>query len=728
MTCAGPLNGIVLNGTIRFTFMEPTPVLASAEAQADEPTRARLASGSAHAESKATGHEPTRIARVAGGASSTASAMGDKPNRVDADTDAFTFAVMLNGFALNDSTRYTHLYPAGVAGEAAATGHEPTRIRLGYGQGEARADIANLEPLRTAYSHADAATGEADAPGIDAYRVTRVNGERIEGTASTSPTDGVRLAFLDGQAEADAEASPGEMERHAYVGVDTTPVFYDRTLNGSALGSAWWSQQRVIAEADTTLDYTVIPTRVIEPGQPLMEGSATLVPLAYDLTRWMTPRMLRPRAQSYNNEGRTRRIKVRQKYSTGTAICRAFSRGIHSATLAASIDGATAEGRLRSEHVYIARDAGESRATAEAFGAGATWQQYAPRGTAVAEAKAFISPDITYHGDNFKTAYAGSAATASASISPTAATRKPMVVGVRLPAWCDFRVTQIIERDAHGVASALGASVSDPLEALTTHTVWQTGRVQPEAQAIPFEPTALRKVVTEAYAEASGIAVPWHWPAVEAVSEESAEASLSAAGARRLAKPTTAPRVADGTVNGYAIGASPWVSGRSAGDADAHDTARKLAYVSSRAVIDGAAMGDAVEVTRDATADPLVISVQARPFHPRVTVNSARFDRAQSAASATASYRNARVKLVPDPISPAAQMLLPWSDLPQIRGAHLYRWIVSSPSRMQAGGGASRNAFKINADEHASLWRTIRVAGSERTLTVTSSPREYRVA
>jgi len=728
MTCAGPLNGIVLNGTIRFTFMEPAPVLASAEAQADEPTRARLASGSAHAESAATGHEPTRMARVSGGASSSASATGDEPNRVDADTDAFTFAVMLNGFALNDSTRYTHFYPTGVAAEADAIGYEPTRIRPAYGEGEALAEAADLEPLRTAYSHADTAFGEADAPAIDAYRVTNVNGERIEGTATATPAEGVRLAFLSGQAEADAEALPGELERHAYVGVDTTPVVYDRTLNGSALGSAWWSQQRVIAEADTTLDYTVIPTRIIEPGQPLMEGSATLAPLAYDLTRWMTPRMLRPRALSYNNEGRTRRIKVRQKYNTGTAICRAFSRGIHSATLAASIDGASAEGRLRSEHVYIARDAGDNRTTAEALGTGTTWQKYAPRGTATAVAKAYISPDITYDGDTFKTAYAGSAATASASISPTAATRKPMVVGVRLPAWCDFRVTQIIERDAHGVASALGASVSDPLEALTTHTVWQTGRVQPEAQATPFEPTALRKVVAEAYAEASGIAVPWHWPAVEAISEEVGEASLSAFGARRLAKPTTAPRVADGTVNGYAIGASPWVSGRSAGDADAHDTARKLAYVSSRAVIDGAAMGDAVEVTRDATADPLVISAEARPFYPRVTVNSARFDRAHGAASTEASYRNARVKLVPEAISPEVALLLPWADLPHIQGAHVYRWVTSDPAPMQAGGGAFRNVYKINADEHASPWRTIRVAGSERTLTVTSSPREYRVA
>lgn len=728
MTCAGPLNGIVLNGTTRFTFMEPAPVLASAEAQADEPTRARLASGSAHAESSATGHEPTRIARVAGGASSTAIATGDEPNRVDADTDAFTFAVMINGFALNDSTRYTHFYPDGALASSVAIGYEPTRIRPGSGQGLAAAEAADLEPLRTAYSHADTAFGEADGPEIDAYRVTNVNGERIEGTANIAATDATRLAFLDGQAAADAEAWPGEMQRHAYVGVDTTPAVYDRTLNGSALGSAWWSQQRVIAEADTTLDYAVIPTRLIEPGQPHMEGVATLAPLAYDLTRWMTPRMMRPRAQSYNNEGRTRRIKVRQKYSQGTAICRAFSRGIHSATLAASIDGAAAEGRLRSDKVLIARDAGDSRATAEALGTGTTWQKYAPHGPAVAEAKAFISPDITYSGDIHKTAFAGGVARPSATIIATSATRKPMVVGVRLPAWCDFRVTQIVERDAHGVASALGASVSDPLEALTTHTVWSEGRALPESEATPLEPTALRKVSSGTVATASGIAVPWHWPAVAATGEGGAEASLSAEGARRLAKPTTAPRVADGTVNGFAVGSSPWVSGRSAGDADAFDTARKLAYVSSQAVIDGAAMGEAFEVTRDAEAEPLVISAKARPFYPRVTIHSARFDQARGAATTSASYRNARVKLAPELISPEASLLLPWADLPHIRGARPYRWVTSDPAPMQAGGGAARNVFKINADEHASPWRTIRVPGSERTLAVTSITREYRVA
>lgn len=736
-----------------------------------------------------------------------------------------SFATLLNGYALNSTIRLTFSDPERSVGEALATGAEPTRIVFASGYAQSQALSAGVG-TRNAYMSPMACEGVAVAPAVDAWRVVTVEASGMDSRA-TSTGSFTRLAYVKPQqARAGAELKPFEPVRLARP--ITEAQVKDHTLNGFMLGDSGWHNGRSDGFADSTISSQTLATRLIEPVLVPLSVTASITPLAYDLTRWMTPKQARNRAISYVKEGLVFKLLVNQQYATGTSIARAFSRGTPNTILAFSITYGEAGMSLAQSAVKIARDALPGRAVAEAGASGVTHQDHAIRGRAVGVATAHISPDvihavrhsyvrgrmestaassgrsarvptasgvteatarlsvaptITRNGatgrevylsgkaaatalsaavanqthyagghlapvassaisftvirtlGSLRHAYAWGTASGVSSVSTATGVRWPMVRGVRQPAWVSLDVTQLIARDMYGDAKAEGASVSDPLEAIVTHTVWMKG-VANAAAKTSIDYTALRKADGVAVAEAESIGVPWHWIAVAA--DGVAQAKADAFGEN--------PRV------------YTYVDGGLEARCEVVATGYKEAYVSGRATAAGATMGDFANVTRRMKPAAVIGSAEAKRFYPKHT-HATSPNRIEGRAAIAIEARNARVKAIPAKADAVGEVALPWAEQAGEIGARHFRSVygpalfdanstVSLPWAEKAGemgarrlrwillddvgaavsmGGASKNVFKINAGDPAPIRRTINIPYTDTRLVIARTPREYRI-
>ena len=736
-----------------------------------------------------------------------------------------TFATLLDGYALNTSIRFTFSEPEPVVGGASSSGDEPTRIVFASGVAESSATSAGT-PSRTAYMSPSACVAAARAPAANAWRVMGVT---VFGVASGADSTAIctRLAYLTPTRIAGgAESKPFEPLRLAQP--ITEAQVKDHTLNGFMLGDSGWHNGRSDGFADSTISSQTLATRLIEPVLVPLSGTASITPLAYDLTRWMKPKQARNRAISYVKEGLIFKLLVNQQYATGTSIARAFSRGTPNTILAFSITYGEAGMSLAQSAVKIARDAVPGRAVAEAGASGVTHQDHAIRGRAVGVATAHISPDvihavrhsyvrgrmestaassgrstwvptasgvteatarlsvaptITRNGatgrevylsgkaaatalsaavtsqthyagghlapvassaisftvirtlGSLRHAYAWGIASGVSSVSTATGVRWPMVRGIRQPAWASLDVTQLIARDMYGDAKAEGASVSNPLEAIVTHTVWMKG-VANAAANTSIDYTALRKADGVAVAESESIGVPWHWIAVAA--DGVAQAKADAFGEN--------PRV-------YA-----YVEGGLEARCEVVATGYKVAYVSGRANAGGATLGDFANVTRRMKPVAVTGSAEAKRFYPKHT-HATSPNRIEARAAIAIEARNARVKAIPAKADAVGGVVLPWAEqageigarhfksvygpalfdanstvsLPWAEkageiGARRLRWILLDDVGAAVGmGGASKNVFKINAGNPAPVRRTINIPYTDTRLVIARTPREYRI-
>lgn len=612
-----------------------------------------------------------------------------------------TFATLLNGYALNSTIRLTFSEPDTCVGEALATGAEPTRIVFASGSAQSQA-FSTGDSKRTAHMNPMVCEAVAVAPLVDAWRVMTVEASGIS-SGATATGSFTRLAYVQPkQVVGAAESSSFEPLRIARP--ITTPQVKDQSINGFMLGDSAWRDGRSDSFADATIESQTLATRLISPTTVRMKGTADFVPLAYDLTRWMQPRQARNRAISYVNEGLVFTLRVNQQYARGTAIGRAHSRGTPNTILAFSITYAGASSTLAASSVYIARDAVPKRSVAQAYSSGFTAQDHAVGGRAVATAHSHIAPDITVASNGVRYAYAQGRKTGIASLSKATAVRWPMVRGERQPAWASLSVTQLIARDMYGRAEAVGASVSDPQEAIVTHTVWAKGKASSTAQT-SIEYTALRKASGKAEAVCTTTGVPWHWVAVPADGVAQAKAEAQEVNTRVFA---------DGR-------------GTSNAGASLTDTGFKVAYVSGRADAGGATLGEAANVTRQMNPEQIVSTASASVFFPRITV-ATQLEKITGVSLSQAEYRNAAVHVQGDPIIANATIDLPWVEKAGEVGARRLRIIsVTDVGRAHAKAGLGRNVFKINADDPAPDWRVLTVPYTDRSHLIRATSREYNV-
>lgn len=607
----------------------------------------------------------------------------------------------LNGYAFNDSIRLTFTDPEAVEVESQSIGAEPTRVVFASGAAVSQA-VSTVESTRTARMSPEPCGGEAVAPAVGAWRVMSVEASGVSSEAVSAGAF-TRLAFLTPQ-QITVRAEARAFEPLRLARPRTEPQVTDQTLNGLMLNGGSWVDARSKGSADTALASTTLATRLIVPETTVFESTAKLAPLAYDLTRWMTPRPARTRAISYVKEGRVFRIKVEQRYATGAAIARARSRGMANAILAFSITHAEASLSLDQGAVKIARHSEPGRATAESLASGAMSQDHSARGQALGTATAVIAPDVTLVADGVRYAYTWGHTQSNAASSRADAVRWPMVTGVRQPAWAEMGVVQTIDRDMDGRAEAIGASMSDPQEAIVTHAVWVEERLSASAQATPFEPTALRKMAGPAEATSVATGEPWHWVAVAA--DGVAEALAEAWGDN--------PRI-------YTDGA-----GVANADAVLDGDGRKIAYLQGVAPADGATLGVAANVTRHMTSAPAASSAVARSFYPRVTVGG-QPALIEGLADLAAEAHNATVRAKPEPLLSQGEINLPWAPDDAPVGARPIRLAWASLDAATARAGVGRNVFKINAGSPAPARRALVVPYADRRFALVGSSREYRI-
>lgn len=611
-----------------------------------------------------------------------------------------TAAVLLNGYALNAGIRFTYIGCARMEAQAAATGAEPTRVVLATGRATSTAQASGVF-TRLAYLTPSPLQAEAGAPAVDASRVMTVSVSGVTSGAEASG-DSVRNAYMSPEL-IDGQAGISDLEPLRLAYPETVANTHDSTLNGMMLNGGGWRESTLSARAESTLSSETLATQLVKPGFTAIVGKASLAPLAYDLTRWMTPRVMRPRAISHAKERWIHELKVRQKYGEGTSIVRAHSRGTPNTILAFSINGATAYSSLASDKVFVSRDSIGTRSVGEARAFGTTHQQHEIRGLCEATASLVAAPDVTPHGGP-RQAYAYAQGTAQAALSHASAVRWPMVSGVRQPAWAELNVEQLISRDVQGTATVYAVSMSDPKEAIITHAVYVEGTAEVVGTALAFEPTAMRRVSGRAEAFVSSSGEPWHWHAipVDGVAEALAEVHSSN-------PPITRP-----------------VTGKLSGQAESEDTAYKVAYAAGQAFADGATLGEAMEVSRRMQSRPVGSSASASVFRPKVT-RTGLADRAEGTGAASGEGRNTRVKGVPGLLEAGAQISLPWADKTDMVGARLLHEVWAVPGLLEGSGGLSRNIFKINADKPASDSRTVVVPFTDRFLVLSASSREYQI-
>lgn len=612
-----------------------------------------------------------------------------------------TFATLINGYALNTTVRLTFCEPERVVGKAQARGAEPKKTVFVSGSVHSQA-TSTIEGTRTAVALPDTCTAHAVIEATDAGRILSV---KASGVYSKADATGqfTRLAYgvLN---PVIAKATVGSFEPTRLARLTTGYVTLDQTLNGSALGQSNWYKEQPAGTAETGVSSTVLTTRLVTPTVVKAESKADVLPLTYDLTRWMAPKQARNRAISYVKEGSIFRLKVNQQYVQSTAIARASSRGTPNTTLAFSIGYATSTAFLHQANVVITRASQPMSARAEALASGVTAQDHAIRGQAVGTASAHIAPDITTGGVRY--AYMQGNKTGSASLSTVTAVRWPMVRGIRQPASADLKVSQLIARDMRGSVLANGASVSDPEEAIITHTVWATGQTRGKASELVFEPTVLRKVTGYANIEAVASGVPWHWIAIPADGVAQAKAHINSQNPR-ITRPfagTSEAAARTQTLNPLAY---------------------KKAYVHGTAGANGATLGVAANVTRHMHSARLESEAVASTFYPKVTITVDPIA-LEGHAKTEADYRNAAVHMDTSAIEISALISLPWAPDDADIGARPLRFIrIESVVPAIAEGGASRNVFKINADDPAPDWRVINVPFTDRSHLIMAEPREY---
>lgn len=643
-----------------------------------------------------------------------------------------TFATLIDGYALNASIRLTFSEPVRVTAGVFASGEEPTRVVFATGV-SAGVSESSAGFSRTANAVPQTLAGYAEAPAVDAWRVMSV---QVRGVGSTAIASGVstRLAYMTPAGGVGRSSALTAMPLRQ-ANVTTQPLPKDHTLNGMMIGEGGWHSGYSVGFAEGWIVSDVLPTRLVSVVGEWLAASAEVSSASGFVTRWMTPRVSRNRAICYAKEGLVFKLKVFQQYAGGTAIVRAQSRGTPNTILAFSITYAQADVSLPQSAVKVAREAVPSKAISECLATGVTDQRYSVEGRSVCMASAVISPDVYVALDATKYVYAQSAKVATASLSKAVAVRWPMVVGVRLPAWCDISFEQFIARDATGVCEVIGASASQPTNVEITHAVWVN--LLFEASAVSsLEYTALRKVDSRSVLSAYSTGVPWHWVAVSA--DGTANALASAWGEN--------PRI-------YTDGA-----GAAFAEIDSTLLGRKIAYVSGRAEMLGASLGEAANVTRHMRSDQLVCEATAEAFYPTQTHTTTSV-LVEGVAISTASFHNAGVAATPaaatcvlgltlpwaeetgvvgarhfrsvystSDTAAQAAVTLPWADGGNEVGARRFSWVfVDSVEPAIAEGGASRNVFKVNAGAYAPIRRSIILNYDDRRLFLADAPREYRV-
>lgn len=606
-------------------------------------------------------------------------------------------AGLLNGLVLNGTIRYTFAGCVAVSAQAEAHGYEPTRIVTMSGVAEVRADITPSDYTKLAYVQGTA-SAVSDPGARDAWKTTYLTDSVIGATAQVSGV-AVRMPLMAATSEATASV---DAVATRYASATNQPINEDRTVNGYAIGGSWY--HGTAASVTVTGFNEILSTRLVAPGSPVLAAEAVLAELAYDLTRWMTPKKMIGRALMFSNAGDITKSRVNQKYNTGTAIARASSRGLHSAILASSIDYAGASASLDPARVIITRDAALNRVQAEALGSGVTQQDHSIRSVSTATASAHCSPDVYYGGlTNPRTAFAWGKTQASAALSKATAVRQPFVVGVLQPAWAENRVLPRTEHDVTGRSDAQASSVSYSDRAFVTHTVWMRGTVNATASA--SQPTGVRTRLmfgqTEGIAQSYG--EPWHWVAVSATSRAAGRSEVT----------DTATRLA--TVQGTAQGVGT-----------AYDTAYKYAAMTGTAWVEGTTDSGAViwrsaEVYARSVAQATITEV-----YPRKDT-WAFVTPADAYATSTSSYRNAAVHMGTQPLQVTATVSLPWAEEAGVMGARHLRWIVSTPQLAMASSGLGRNVFKINAGRPAPDRRTVTVTGSSRTYVIPGTDRQVTI-
>ena len=590
-----------------------------------------------------------------------------------------TFATLLNGHALNTSYRFTFSEPALMRGEASASGDEPTKIRFVSGSSLGTATATGDMRVIT-WMAPTSAVGECVAPPIDAWRVTGVTGALIGGSASAS---GVAVRVVKPTSEAVSQAAAlGSYTRFAYQLGEAA---------GIAASAAGGARQ--------------FATRPISFGNESIAGVATATPYANWVLRRMSSPLLRPRVISYNHEGLTRKSRVRQQYQEGTAIARAFSRATPNTILAFSISHSWATTTVDSAAIYVARDAVGEPAVAGAFGTGFASHAFDTVGVAVGTATGIVSPSVTVGATGVRYAYMQGRAQCYSSITSPVGIRLPYIRGVRLPASAELTVTQLVGRAMTGQLSAGASSASNPAKALVTHTVYATGRFEADGAVATVRPDVWRFVAGLASAEVAVVGDSVLWNAVAADSRSESTCAISATDNSIF---TQMEALSFAEAGGTAFG-------------------DRTAYMQARTVIEGATLGTATNVARHVEPARILPSAQATPYYARV----ARFYDpmlVQASAYTSGGFRNATVRAIPDAALIDTAMYLLWAETKGAVGARRLRPVVLTHVGVaEAGGAASRNVFKINADDPAPQRRTLDVAFMDRALVIPDSNREYVV-
>ncbi|MCE3025728.1 hypothetical protein [Salinicola sp. DM10] len=643
-----------------------------------------------------------------------------------------TTAVLLNNVAINASRRYTHGEGVPVAARATAVGSATRVVRA---IGRASADASAQGDCRLVAGMSGVAMATCLAQPADGWRISSAGTHPIAASA-TAGGSAVRLVPAKGMAVARA-GSAAVSTRYARLRGDSIPAG-DGALNGAMLNGAPSYDTRAVATAGINLEPQVLATRLIEPSALAIIGTATLTPLAYDLTRWMRARPMRALGLSFADEARIRRLHVHQVSAGGSAIARAFTRAVPNAILGYGFTRAYAIGSIDPSAIIVARASRPDRAIGQAVSGINATTHHDTGGMAVGRAESFGVCDVIR--DDVRYAYAVGSARARA-VASGGAVRWAVAVPITRPTYTECRIDGVlIARDFGGRAVATAVATG----ALGTTTHWVAARMSfpAAARVSAFEPTVMRRFesVAEALAVSAGNGI--RWTAQLASGSASAVAKMVPAIARvitdgRGAAAATADAAARPVRYAYARGSSisvggvtlraeinvaRWMVGADA-TADAQSIgAPRQEHSAVATPVDAGAMatGDAAIVTVRATPQHALSQADIRPLVPRNVVI-----RAEGHASA-------------DAVTTAAARRLHYVDtwaLQQVGEGPLGSMMLNGGGLSWRGASVAttrvvidRTTFKINAARAANSRRTLRLTADQRLLTVPYTSREYRVA
>lgn len=274
-------------------------------------------------------------------------------------------------------------------------------------------------------------------------------GQSVAESVSTAITD--RLAFVDGTKQPYATAEIEATRFATMAGVTNA----DAEFGATATRLAWMAAAPMVSESVSTGS---AERWKILTGEASAESTATLADAAVTRFAMQRGRPLPAQARTWVSEALVDRLRVRQQFGRGTAVCRAITRAIPNSAIGRGVLDLRSEALADNARVNIYHAfEGTTTAVVESI-------VYSDRvriivGGLVGVAEARLAPTITTSEGRFSYNSAASYAVSEAAVAPVAI-RRPILVNAVAEADV-FPASTYYVRGFEGVVLALAGTALD---------------------------------------------------------------------------------------------------------------------------------------------------------------------------------------------------------------------------------------------------------------------------